>query len=55
MKVPKALMDLMEKPPLSRSSEDIHAIGTMMRDLPSFKKYTKEMQNMMCNIVRYMK
>ena len=27
----------------------------LMRSLPSFRKYTSEMQKMMCRIVRYMR
>lgn len=54
-KVPKAVIDLMEKPPHTRTNDDLYTISSLMMDLPSFRKYTKEMQTMMCRIVRYMK
>ncbi|ELT99853.1 hypothetical protein CAPTEDRAFT_133833 [Capitella teleta] len=55
VKVPKAIKDLLEKPATQRSAEDLYAISSMMREMPSFRKYTRDMQTMLCRIVRYMK
>ena len=55
LKVPPNIVSVLEKQHAERTTEDIGAIGRMMRHLPSFRNYTKEMQQMMCRIVRYMK
>ena len=55
MRVPEQIIELMDKAPHARTEEDMNIIGRSMSSLPSFRKYSHEMQRLMCQIVRYMK
>ena len=55
LKVPAQIIKILEKLPEERSQDDIECVARLMRHLPSFRKYTTDMQSMMCRIVTYMK
>ncbi|XP_071941833.1 cyclic nucleotide-binding domain-containing protein 2-like [Antedon mediterranea] len=51
-KWPKKAEAVLEKLPKERTSDDISVIRGLMRGLHSFRKYTRESQNLICKVVR---
>ncbi|KAK2141753.1 hypothetical protein LSH36_1048g00007 [Paralvinella palmiformis] len=55
LSVPLVLINAMEKTPNRRTEQETLAISHLMRNLPSFRNYTQDMQLEMSRIVRYQK
>jgi hypothetical protein len=47
------LKRVVETKPKDRTEEDARTIKRIMSGLPSFRRYTKEMQNLLSKVVRY--
>ncbi|XP_064644216.1 cyclic nucleotide-binding domain-containing protein 2-like [Lineus longissimus] len=52
---PTELIHVVEANPKNRTEEEVRSIKRVMSSLPSFRRYTKEMQNLLSKVVRYCK
>ncbi|XP_066299947.1 cyclic nucleotide-binding domain-containing protein 2-like [Branchiostoma lanceolatum] len=50
---PESAKRVAEKQPADRTPADLRLIGAALRSLGSFRKYPREIQDMLCRVVRY--